>query len=118
MHVFVGYSPSHACDIYRILNLKAKHIFKSRDIVWLKKSFGEWDKKVEEVNNEQDEDELIEEIRKEPHASIDAEEKSPKSKLLNQMKKLQGWLNPESLRIVETIILILIQELNGEVFTA
>jgi hypothetical protein len=55
--------------------------------VWLNKSFGEWDKKEEEVNNdidEQDEDELIEEIRKEPDAPVGAEERSPKPKLLNQ----------------------------------
>jgi len=31
--MFVGYPPSHACDVYRMLNLKTKHIFKLRDIV-------------------------------------------------------------------------------------
>jgi hypothetical protein len=44
--------------------LKTKHNIKSRDILWLNKSFGEWDKKVEEVNNifdDQDEDEGIQE---------------------------------------------------------
>ena len=84
--MFVGYPPSRACDVYRMLNLKEKHIFTSRDIVWLDKSFGECVKKDEEVNNEideQDEDELTEEIRKEPDAPVDAEERSPKPKLLN-----------------------------------
>jgi hypothetical protein len=38
--MFVGYPPHHACDIYRILTLKTKHIIKSRDIVRLDKSFG------------------------------------------------------------------------------
>ena len=104
--MFAGYPPNHACDVYRMLSLKTKHIFNSRDIVWLNKSFGEWDKKDEEVNNEideQDEDELIEEVRKEPDAPVDTEERSPKPKLLSQMKKLQGWFNPEASRIVETL---------------
>jgi hypothetical protein len=104
--MFVGYPPSYACDFYMMLNLKTKHSLKSREIVWLNKSFGEWDKKVEEFNNEineQDEDELIEEIRKEPDAPVDDEEKSPKPKLLNRMKKLQGWFNPEASRIFERL---------------
>ena len=104
--MFTGYPPNHACDVYRMLNLKTKHIFNSRDIVWLNKSFGEWDKKDEEVNteiDEQDEDEFIEEVRKEPDAPVDTEERSPKPKLLSQMKKLQGWFNPEASRIVETL---------------
>jgi hypothetical protein len=66
------------------------------------------DNKVEEVNNkfdEQDEDEneVIEEIRKEPDEPADSEEKSPEPKLLYEMKKLQGWFNPEASRIVETL---------------
>ena len=104
--MFTGYPPNHACDVYRMLNLKTKHIFNSRDIVWLNKSFGEWDKKDEEVNaeiDEQDEDELIEEVRKEPDTPVDTEERSTKPKLLSQMKKLQGWFNPEASRIVETL---------------
>jgi hypothetical protein len=47
--MFVGYTPNIACYVNRMLNLKTKHIIKSRDIVWLNKSFGEWDKKVGEV---------------------------------------------------------------------
>jgi hypothetical protein len=31
--MFVGYPPNHACDVYRMLNLKTKHIITSRDIV-------------------------------------------------------------------------------------
>jgi hypothetical protein len=31
---------------------------------------------------------------------FDAEEKSPEPKLLYEMKKLQGWFNPEALKIV------------------
>jgi hypothetical protein len=35
--IYVGYAPNSACDVYRMLNLKTKHIIKSRDIVRLKK---------------------------------------------------------------------------------
>jgi hypothetical protein len=38
--MFVGYPPNHACNFYRILNLKTKHIIKPRDTAWLNKSFG------------------------------------------------------------------------------
>jgi hypothetical protein len=58
--MFVGYASNHACDVYRILNLKTNHTMKSRDILWLDKSFGAKDKNVEAVNNtfdDQDEDE-------------------------------------------------------------
>jgi hypothetical protein len=63
-----------------MLNLKTKHIITSRDIVWLNKSFAEWDKMVEEVNNkfddqDEDEDKFIEEIKKEPDAPVDGEER-------------------------------------------
>jgi hypothetical protein len=30
---FVRYPPNHACDVYRMLNLKTKHMIKSSDIV-------------------------------------------------------------------------------------
>jgi hypothetical protein len=71
-----------------------------------KKIFGEWNKNVEEVNNkfdEQDEDadEVVEEIRNEPDAPVDSEEKIHETKLLHEIKKLQGWFNPEASRIVE-----------------
>jgi hypothetical protein len=73
--------------------LKTKHNIKSRDILWLNKSFGEWDKKVEEVNNifdDQDEDEGIQEFRGDPDSPVDSEEKIPEPKLLYKMKKPQG----------------------------
>jgi shikimate kinase len=65
-----------------MLNLKTKHIIKSRYVVWLNKSFGEWSKKIEEVNNKfyehnEDENEVIEEIRKEPDGTVDAGERNP-----------------------------------------
>jgi hypothetical protein len=92
--MLVGYNLNHACDIYSMLNLNTKYIIKSCNIAWVNKSFGEWDKKAEAVNNifddhDEDEDEVI-------------EEKSPEPKVQYEMKKQQRWLNPESSRIVES----------------
>jgi peptidoglycan hydrolase CwlO-like protein len=77
-----------------MLNLKTNYIIKSRDIVWLKKSLGKWDKKVEEVNSEfneqdEDEDEVIEEIKKMSDEPVDDDEKIPEPKLLYKMKKIR-----------------------------
>jgi hypothetical protein len=92
--MLVGYNLNHACDIYSMLDLNTKYIIKSCNIAWVNKSFGEWDKKAEAVNNifddhDEDEDEVI-------------EEKSPEPKVQYEMKKQQRWLNPESSRIVES----------------
>jgi hypothetical protein len=46
---------------------------------------------------------IIEEIRKEPDAPVDAQEKSPEPKLLYEIKKLQGWFNPKASRIVKSL---------------
>jgi hypothetical protein len=37
--VFVGFTVNHADDVYRLLNPKTKSIIKSRDVVWLNKSY-------------------------------------------------------------------------------
>jgi hypothetical protein len=57
-------------------------------------TLGKRDKKVEEVNSEfneqdEDEDEVIEEIRKMPDEPVDNDEKSPEPKLLYKMKKIR-----------------------------
>jgi hypothetical protein len=46
---FVGYLKSHANKVYRLLNLKASHIVKSRDIIWLNKSYGVWIKSKDNI---------------------------------------------------------------------
>jgi uncharacterized protein YaiI (UPF0178 family) len=35
--MFVVYPPNHACDVYRMLNLKTRQIINSRDIMWQKR---------------------------------------------------------------------------------
>jgi hypothetical protein len=46
---------------------------------------------------------VIEEIRKESDAPVNAEEKSSEPKLLYEIKKLQGWFNPEASKIESLI---------------
>jgi hypothetical protein len=46
---------------------------------------------------------VVEEFRKKPDAPADSEERIPQPKLLYEMKKQQGWFNPEALRIVESL---------------
>jgi hypothetical protein len=40
--MFFGYREHHSRDVYRMLNLTTKSIINSRDIFWLKKTYGEW----------------------------------------------------------------------------
>jgi hypothetical protein len=37
--MFVGYSPTHSGDTYRMLNWKTKRVHVTRDIIWLKRMF-------------------------------------------------------------------------------
>jgi hypothetical protein len=46
---------------------------------------------------------VIKEIRNYPDAPVDSEEKSPESKFLYEMKKIQGWFNPEASRVFESL---------------
>jgi hypothetical protein len=46
---------------------------------------------------------VIEEMKKEPHAPVDNEEKNPESKLLYEMKKLRVWFNHEAPKIIESL---------------
>jgi hypothetical protein len=50
-----------------------------------------------------DEDEFIEEIRKETDTPVYSEEKSPEPNLLYEMKELQGCFNSEASRMLETL---------------
>ena len=63
--MFVGYPSNHACDVYKMFNLQTMRVFKSRDIIWLKKSYGYCGKKVQFAEEDpSDEEELEQEGRK------------------------------------------------------
>ena len=51
----VGYPPSHACNVYRMLNMKTRHVIKLRDIIWSHKTYEDWCVK-EDSNNEEGDD--------------------------------------------------------------
>jgi hypothetical protein len=36
VRMFVGHPPNHICDVFRMLNLKTKHIIKSQDRFYIK----------------------------------------------------------------------------------
>jgi hypothetical protein len=38
--MFVGYAEHHSRDVYSMLNLTTNPIIKSRDIIWLNKTYG------------------------------------------------------------------------------
>jgi hypothetical protein len=40
--MFVGYPDDITRDSYRMLNLKTNRVIKSKDILWMKKNYGEW----------------------------------------------------------------------------
>jgi hypothetical protein len=40
--LFFGYPDNNANDAYRIFKIKTKQIIKSRDLVWLNLSYGNW----------------------------------------------------------------------------
>jgi hypothetical protein len=66
--------------------------------------FRDSSKKISKVNSEFDEqNESVEEIRKESDAPVDIEYKSPKPMLLYEVEELQGWFDPEVSIIVVTL---------------
>jgi hypothetical protein len=62
-------------------------------------------KKVNIEFNEKDEgdDEVIEDIRKDPDVPVEANEKTHEPKLLYETKKLKGFFNTEASRIVKSL---------------
>jgi hypothetical protein len=61
--MFVGYGVDHASDVYRFLNPNTERIIKSRDVIWLGKSFGTWTKsrnevKIDKIDDSDDEEEV------------------------------------------------------------
>jgi hypothetical protein len=50
------YAVNHDDDVYKVLNPKTKSIIKSRDVVWLNKSYGAWieSKNDTSVSNDSD----------------------------------------------------------------
>jgi hypothetical protein len=91
--MFVGYPPSHACNIYRMLNMSTRHVIKSRDIKWLHKIYEDWCVKEDpesEKDDEIDNDDPILANTKAQETVEQYKKKDKGSKVIREMKKLQG----------------------------
>jgi hypothetical protein len=103
--IFVGYPPSHACDVYRMLNMSTKHVIKSRDIKWLHKTYEDWcikeDPESEKEDEIDDDDSILANTK--AQETVEQDKKKVKgSKVIREMKKLQGWFNTDASRVVES----------------
>ena len=61
--MFVGYAKDHTGDTYRMLNLKTKKIWISRDVIWVQQSFGDYfglTKKTITMTEDDEDDKVIE----------------------------------------------------------
>jgi hypothetical protein len=61
--MFVGYGVDHASYVYKFLNPNTEQIIKSRDVIWLGKSFGTWTKsrngvKIDKIDDSDDEEKV------------------------------------------------------------
>jgi hypothetical protein len=89
-----------------MLNLETKQVIASRDVIWLKKTYAEWDKKGEAATEtEEDEDSDVESTNAGRESNNDevfgVKETQSNQKVVREMKKLQSWFNPSATRIVE-----------------
>jgi hypothetical protein len=94
--LFYGYPDNHADDVYRIFNIKTKQIIKSRDLVWLNLSYGNWKLKNSNQQPPDDDDTLDAEAMEEDasdlaeaeDATVDEAELRKQNKALKQFSKL------------------------------
>jgi hypothetical protein len=105
--VFVGYAVNHADDVYRLLNPKTKSIIKSRDVVWLNKSYGAWIKSKNDTSVSDDSDNEIETLKnkieiEKPFNDAPNDGKNERvARSLRQTFKLKSWFNPNPTRLIE-----------------
>jgi hypothetical protein len=93
---------NHADDAYRIFNIKTKQIIKSRDLLWLNLSNGNWKFKNNNQQPPDDDDisdaEAIEEdardLAQAEDATLDEAQIRKQNKALKQISKLKSWFNP------------------------
>jgi hypothetical protein len=105
--VYFAYPSNHASDFYRLLNMKTNHVIKSRDVIWLNKTYGEWMKSKD--HPKMTEDDLSDtEVDLDKHAEPKESESSDKrletaqnKKALKQISKLKSWFNPDPSRFME-----------------
>ena len=107
--LFVGYPDNHADDVYRIFNIKTKQIIKSRDLVWLNLSYGNWKSKNNNQQPPDDDDtsdtEAMEkdasDLAEAEDATLDEAQIRKQNKALKQISKLKSWFNPDPSKFLE-----------------
>jgi hypothetical protein len=105
--VFVGYAVNHADDVYRLLNAKTKSIIKSRDVMWLNKSYGAWIKSKNDTSVNDDSDNEIDnsknkiEIEKPFNDAPNEGENERVASALRQTSKLKHCFNPNPTRFIK-----------------
>jgi hypothetical protein len=105
--VFVAYAVNHADDVYRLLNSKTKSIIKSRDVVWLNKSYGVWIKLKNDASVSDDSDSEIDTLKnkietEKPFNDTPNDGKNEKVvRALRQTSNSKSWFNPNPTRFIE-----------------
>jgi hypothetical protein len=98
--VFVGYAVNHADDVHRLLNPKTKIIVKSRDLLYLNKSYGAWIKSKNDTSVSDDSDSEIEFEKPFNDAPNDGKNERV-ARDLRQTSKSKSWFNPNPTRFIE-----------------
>jgi hypothetical protein len=97
--IFVGYAINHADDVNRLLNPRTKCIIKSRDVIWLGKSYGEWSRtKEDSILKDHDSDaenEVLEGKSAKELTQSDDSNKEKMKKALRETSILKSWFNPK-----------------------
>jgi hypothetical protein len=105
--MFVGYTEHHSRDVYRMLNLTTNSIINSRDIIWLKKTYGEWKNNKAPIYTTEDDNieqpTSIDKRKVTTNATKDAEDEGYESdkKVFRAMRKSESWFNPQATKVVE-----------------
>ena len=47
--MWTGYAPNHAAGVYRVWNPKTWKVIETRDVIFLRKNYGDWKKENEEA---------------------------------------------------------------------
>ena len=106
--IFVGYPENHSDDVYRVFNPTTKQVIKSRDLIWLNLSYGNWNKS--KSNLKIDDDDLSDSEAPCDDAKNLAvpEEPTPEGtealkykKVLKETSKLKSWFNPDPSKYIE-----------------
>jgi hypothetical protein len=102
--MFVGFGVNHASEMYRLLNPNTEQIIKSRDVIWLGKSFGSCTKsrngvKIDKIDDSDDEEEVKEDTQ--VNDEVEGVDKRKLNRTKREASKLKSWFNPDPKQFVE-----------------